>query len=218
MDYQARELLILKDDEFLLMLAASGIENWYGLDLNETNCEPETEIEFNINLASLYQKNIIDWVDEKAHIAEPYRLMFRVLRDAKACIIARKPGENGYTESCYFQGDDVVTVSRRMAAANEIELSAMTVAEWTEDLAHNDFFPETAGIPEDEMVPDPQYEAISEFELHDIPKGNLMETMKIYEYGLYGILQLSSGETVRSEYFNMERAAELLMGWIGGKA
>lgn len=218
MDYQAREILILKDDEFLLMLAASGIEQWYGIDLNETNREPETEREFNYNLASLYRKQIIEWSDEKAHIAEPYRSMFKVLKAAKACIIARKPGRQGFAEGGYFCGDDAIIVGRRTGTDDEIELSAMPVAEWIGDLADREFFPETAGVPEDETVSEPQYEAISEFELHDIPEGDLMETMKIYEHGLYGIIQLSSESMVRREYFSMERAAELLAGWIGGEA
>ena len=61
MDYQPKEITILKNDEFMLMLIAAGINEWYGIDLNDEEYDLGDERSFNESLAALYQKHIVSW-------------------------------------------------------------------------------------------------------------------------------------------------------------
>ncbi|MBO5514090.1 MAG: hypothetical protein J5961_05845, partial [Mogibacterium sp.] len=65
MDYPASEITILNNDEFLLLLAASGLERWYGIELSEQRAALTDARAFNAALATLYQKGIIEWAGDK---------------------------------------------------------------------------------------------------------------------------------------------------------
>ena len=51
MEYQGNESIVLTNEEFLTLLAASGIEKWYGTDLEEEKKALESDKAYNRCLA-----------------------------------------------------------------------------------------------------------------------------------------------------------------------
>lgn len=215
MAYQANEITILKNDELTLLLAAAGIGRWYGIDTGNTS-ELESDGVFNRNLASLYQKHIVDWQDGKAHIAAPYRHFLHVIRSSSICITAESPGRPGYVKGSYFNMGNVVIIERRTAACDEIEVSVRKYDDWLKDLEEDGMIPETAGIPEADELMYIDKELISHFELRSEPGGGLLETMDIYEKGVYGIIERKKNDETFRGYFTKDRFIAVLKSWTGG--
>ena len=218
MEYQTGEVMILKDEEFLLMLGAAGVENWYGIDFDNAANPGDSEKSFNNNLASLYMKRIVEWKDEKARITEPYRQLFKVLRDANVCILVQTASTTGGIKGCYCDGRNVVTIEKRMTGASEIEISLQNVVEWIDDLNKSGYFPETAGEKGEQDIPSIDEDLVSRFELHSIPSGMLIETMDIYDCGLYGVIHIKSNILEKKELFSLEKTKKVLQDWCGGRA
>lgn len=215
MAYQANEITVLKNSEFLLLLAAAGIDRWYGIDTGSIS-ELESDRAFNVNLAGLYQKNIVDWDNEKARLTDPYRRIFDVLRSSPVCIAIRTAERSDYIRGCYFSGGDVVTVDRRTAAGNEIELSMTGLYDWMESLEKDGIIPETAGVPDTDETIDMENELVSRFELRSLPDGALLEKAEVFDKGLYGVLERTAGKKTETEYFRKETFDGMLKDWIGG--
>ena len=218
MVYPASEILILKDEEFLLLLAASGLENWYGMELSGRQEVLNDIRAFNTSLAALYQKQIIEWDGDKARIAEGYKDMFRTLRDAVKCILVRTEARPGYVSGCYPAGGRVVSVTRGVTAQKEVELSMQSAGEWLAELETSGCLPDIAADPgKDEEVFGAE-EILSEFELRSVPEGRLLQTMKICEQGLYITLEIEEEGKVRRDLYSRESFESLMAGWCGGMA
>ncbi|MBR0308418.1 MAG: hypothetical protein IJH92_05955 [Mogibacterium sp.] len=217
MDYQVNGITILNNDEVRMLLVAAGVERWYGLDLSEGKDDEMDESYLNRILASLYRKQLVDWNDGRAHIAEPYKPAFRTLRDAGICILIEN-GHSGRVRACYCSGGNVVSVERRTASGHEIELCVQTVSEWLTEMQSPGIMPETAGEPEEGPLSAPEPEPYVTFELRSVPDGSLLQSMAIREQGLYAMMEMSEGGAVRSELYSREKAVKILKEWSGGIA
>ena len=216
MDYQAREIIILKNDEFMLMLAAAGIDEWYGIDLNDADITQENDKSLNESLISLYQKNIISWGEERAHIDDRYRPLMRVLKEASVCVTAVTVFRPGYIKGSYFSGGNVVVVERRTASSDELEISMLPFSGWADELEAEGYCPQTMSPEQDDDIADFGEEFISEFELRSLPGGELKQTVRLYEYGLYGMIEMDDGAEKVREPFSRDMLTELLKEWTGG--
>ena len=162
MDYPAREITILNNDEFLLLLAASGLERWYGVELSEQRAALTDARAFNAALATLYQKGVIEWSEDKAEIAMAYRDMFRTLRDATRCILIKTASRPGYIKGSYCSGGMVTNVEGGATTGSEVELSLQRMDEWIGELKLSGYLPGTADMPEDGEEPIGAEDNISE--------------------------------------------------------
>ena len=220
MDYQPREITIFKEEEFILMLAAAGIEDWYGVDFEHAESEPESDRAFNASLVSLYMKNIVEWGDEKAHITDAYKPIFRTIRDAKVCIRIETAGVDRSAKGCYSDGTNVVTVERRQSSTDEIEVSIKLPVDWLDEVMESGLLPETVGVPDKESDLKTNMVLLSKFELRNNPGGELLRSMKVYEKGLYGFVELTTagGEDSITEncYYSEGVVINELKSWIGG--
>ena len=217
MVYRADEMTVLKNSEFMILLAAAGIDRWYGIEIGSTS-ELDSDRAFNRNLAGLYQKNVIDWSNGKARMTGPCRHIFEVLRSSTVCITISSEGRPDYIRGCYFSGNDVATVDRRTAAEDEIELSVMEYADWLKGLEEDGLIPETAGVPDKDEKINMEKEPVSRFELRSLPEGDLLETAEIFDKGLYGLLERTIGNKTETDYFRKEQFTGMLKDWIGGAA
>ncbi len=216
MDYQAREITILKNDEFRMLLAAAGIDEWYGIDLDEAGQSLGDERSFNEILAALYQKHIISWGEEKAHIDDRYRPLMRVLKDASVCVTAVTVFRPGYIKGSYFSRGNAVVIERRTASSDELEISMLPFSEWADELEAEGYCPQTLSPEEDDDTADSGEELISEFELRSLPGGVLKQTIRLYECGLYGMIEMDDGSGKIREPFSRDMLTELLKEWTGG--
>lgn len=218
MDYQAGTITIFRDEEFLLMLAAAGMERWYGICPAEGDDVLQSDRSFNSSLASLYRKQVIEWDENRARVAEEYRPVFEALRDAKTCLLIRTRERPGYIKGCYFSGDKVVSIDRRTASSDELEIGLSSPDGWMDEITGSGYLPEE-GIEADEMF-DPdgtEGETVTGFELRSVPDGGLLKSCRIIEKGLYVILETDDGDSTVREEYSSGRAAELLKEWSGGK-
>ena len=215
MEYQENEITVLKNSEFMLLLAAAGMDRWYGIEIGSPE-ELDSDRAFNRNLAGLYQKNFIDWSSDRAYMTGSCRRIFEVLRSSTVCVTVSSAGRPDYVRGCYFSGGDVATVDRRTAAPDEVELSVMEWSVWLKELEEDGSIPETAGVPEKNEKPDMEKELVSRFELRSIPEGDLLETAEIFYKGLYGLLERTGGKKTETEYFTKEKFTGMLKDWIGG--
>lgn len=218
MDYQANTITILTNSEFLMLLAAAGVEHWYGIDLTDRESLFADERRLNGSLASLYQKGLIDWKDGRASISERIRPVLRTLRDAAYCVIIRTESRSDRARSCYISSGEVVTVERRTASDDELELHMQNGTDWIEDIRESECFPVTAGEPEAGETVTAEAVPVSTFELMSVPGGMLIQTVKLYEHGLYALTETEDAGGTRSEIFSAEGMCALLREWIGGAA
>lgn len=217
MDYPVNEITILTNDEFLLLLAASGLEQWYGIELTDQRAALNDVRSFNSVLASLYQKGVVEWQGEKAEIAPAYKGMFRTLRDASTCILIKKADTPDNVKGCYSADGLVTCIERSTVSGDDVELSAQYPDEWLSELVMSGCLPESTVEPEAEEVPLGSKELLSEFELRSVPEGDLIRAMRIYEQGLFTIMEIESGAYVKREFLRPGDAESVLSGWCGGK-
>ena len=216
MAYPESEITILKDEEFLILLAASGLESWYGLELAEQRAVLSDAGALNSSLASLYQKEMIEWEDGKAVIADAYRPMFRALRDSRRCILVSTASRPDLSGGCYYCSGNIVNVERVTTAENEVELSMQSLAEWLGELPISGCLPDTAGTPEDFEELSGEMEPVSSFELRSVPEGELLQTMSLYEQGLYAVTEIADSTGVKKKLYRAEDVTETFRTWCGG--
>lgn len=214
MDYQANEIKILKSKEFLLLLAASGIETWHGIDLSEERAGLEEDRTFNANMASLYQKDALDWQEGKACIKDEYRQIFAAIRDANLCVLVRTGGRPELVRSCYLGDGPVVAINHTTASGDEVEISMNSKAEWIDSVMAELEMPiDAEEAPEEDAD---QVDVLSELELRAVPDGKQLETLRLCESGLAAFIQTEAGGRTKREAFNEARVREVLNLWCGG--
>ena len=217
MDYQENGITIIRNEEFLLLLAAAGTENWYGIDLSREQKALEGDRAFNANLASLYQKHIVDWSGGKARIADPYRQMFRVLRDARVCIMVRSEKRPGHVKACYCGDGCAAIVEKRTSADDEVEIYLQSAAGWMSDIIEAGILPDSAGEPDHDSIGYLSDEPCCSFELRRVSDGSLLESIEVYERGLFAETRFK-GKVERTEDYSPDSICEMLKEWIGGAA
>ena len=217
MAYPTSEIIILNGDEFFLMLTAAGVESWYGPALRGEDTEPMDMETANRTLASLYQKGLVDWNGDKVKIAEDLKEILKVIRSSKICITMRSDQRLNNASVCFANDGNVVVVDTGIGANLSFELSILKVAEWIKGLEGSGYFPKTPGIPlKDEEEPSASEDFISEFLLRSNPDGRLLQSVALYEKGLFGLISLKTEQATEREYFSRDRIEEILKGWIGG--
>ena len=216
MDYQGTESIIIRDDEFLLMLAAAGIEEWYGISLAADSKEIEDPIFVNRSLANLYRKDLIDWGNTGAKVSEMMKEILLVLRDSDTCITVRRVGKPGDITGCYFSGGKAVTIERNQAGEDELRLSIMETDDWIADLEKNEFYPIVAEAMEnitEPFIP----ELVTVLTRLEVPSGERLAEIRLYDQGISGIISLAEGEKERTLFFNVDYIRSILYEWAGGK-
>ena len=215
MDYQENGITIFKNEEFLLMLAAAGAEDWYGIDLSEEKAALESDRSFNAGLASLYGKQVVEWSDGRARITDPYRPVFRTLRDAKVCVIIRSSSRPGHVRACYCCEGTAAVVEKRNFSDDELEVSLQSSSEWLSEICESGMLPEAGEEADGADLSGHAPEFCCGFELRRVSDGELLESMTVNERGLYAEIQFGGGMS-GTENYSMERILEVLRGWIGG--
>lgn len=218
MDYPASEITILNNDEFLLLLAASGLERWYGIELSEQRAALTDTRAFNMTLATLYQKGIIEWLGDKAEIAAAYKDMFRTLRDASRCILIKVASRPGYIKGSYCFRGMVTNVEGGATSGSEVELSLQRMDEWLGELKLSGYLPGTADMPEAGEEPIGVEDNISEFELRSLPDGELIRSLRIYDQGLFTMKEISEAGYSTKDICAPGDAENILSEWCGGES
>jgi hypothetical protein len=214
-EYQGSEARVLTNEEFLTMLAASGIDSWYGTDLEEERKALESDRAYNKCLASLYKKELIDWKNDKAVISEACKPIFMLLKESKMAIVVSTADRAAYVTSFYLGEDNLVSVESRNASAGELEIGMHDKKEWVTDLMDSIYLPTSSVAAAAEEIDDLSIapgDYYCKFDLIKLPSGDLVESMKVADSGVYSIIETSNGR----ENYSADRVAEMLRLWSGG--
>ena len=221
MEFRAAETLILNNEEFMLMLSAAGITEWYGMELGGDQSFAGSDVKFNACIAGLYGKGLIEWGKSKARISDKARPVFDVLRRAPVCIICSNTGEQSLDLCSYCHDGRVVLAERSLMNDAEIKLTVMDADEWISMFEKSGYFPEVMVAPAEldasHFVPENE-DLISQFEVRSIPEGKLLEKLMLFDCGVYGMIIQNSQVTSEREMFTLESVKRIMHSWAGGNA
>lgn len=213
--------MILNNDEFMLMLSASGISGWYGIELSGNTDFVNDEKKFNNCLAGLYRKGLVEWGEKKARVSEKAREVFDVLRSAKVCIISTQADTPDSDIASYCNEGKVVISERSLMNTDEIKLTLMTSEEWISMFERNGYFPKVMKAPPEldagHMFPETG-DLLSEFNVRSIPDGMLLEKLMLFDCGTYGMIIQNSRTSSNREMFTTDGVKGIMQIWAGGNA
>lgn len=219
MEYQATETIILNDEEFILLLAAAGVRDWYGIDIGKKTEFIDDEAAVNRILAELYRKGMIDWGAEKARISNSARPLMNVLRQAPVCIMCESTAMPDLISGSYCSDGNVVMIERSRSGGHELGLTCMNAEEWYSFFEEGGFFPKVieapAGIDPDLLTPEPG-DRITEFTVRSIPGGRTLDSLAIYDCGLYGMIIDSTAQKPVRKMYSPEIIRSIINSWAGG--
>lgn len=219
MGYQATETIILNDEEFILLLAAAGVTDWYGIDLSRKTDFINSEGAVNRHLAELYRKEMIDWGADRARISDKARPLLRVLRSSPVCIMCESLASPGRISGSYCSDGQVVMVERSINGENELKITAMAAEEWFSYFDKGGFFPKVIEPPEDmnpdKLLPD-NGDKVTDFVVRSIPEGRMLENVMLFDCGIYGmIIDNTTRNSIRKMY-SPDEMRSIIFSWAGG--
>lgn len=219
MDYQATETIILNDEEFILLLAAAGVRDWYGIDIGKKAEFINDEGSVNRVLAGLYRKGMIDWGQEKARISDTARPVMKILKEAPVCIMCESMAAPGLISGSYCSDGRVVMIERSIAGDGELRLTAMSAKEWYSFFEKGGFFPKVIRAPED-MDPDkllPETgDKVTDFMVRSIPEGRMLENVMLYDCGVYGMIIDNTTRNSTRKMYSPDEMRSIIYSWAGG--
>lgn len=219
MEYQATETIILNDEEFILLLAAAGIREWYGIDIGNKTEFIDDEAAVNRILAELYRKGMIDWGAEKARISESARPIMNVLKRAPLCIMCESTAMPDLISGSYCSNGNVVMIERSRTGGHEIGLTFMNAEEWYSYFDKGGFLPKVIEAPADMdpdmIIPRPE-DRVTEFTMCSMPEGRMLQSRALYDCGLYGMIIDSTTRNSVRKMYSPEEMRSTLNIWAGG--
>lgn len=233
MEMSKSERLYLTEGEFCMLAASAGLRKWYGFSLDREKVDMEREEDLNRILASLYQKEVLDWEDGKAKIRDEYAGWFSALSQCRLCIIYKKAASFYKTTSAYISGSNVVVVERSANDDDKIVLYMTGRDAWTEDLIQDGFcfesvssesmsfegvgfegvgFESTSLEDLGAAFEDPDLK--SSFEIRRFCDGALMGRLLVYDHGSYGVIASKYSGKSTTMLCNYDNFRKAVSKWI----
>jgi len=189
---ETREYYYLNRIELNVLFAASGVENWFGpmksVVTNDDNSDTVNSLDdINHVIADLYRKEILEWSDGIATVAEPIARIMHILGNSDICIMKIKEDDPEDTSYIYPLGDLAAEVSVSRNDTDLLELSLVNVSDWIESLTSDEFFPDVFGdVPE--ILPSASDELYSSLETYDTHTGKMIHKLSSEDKGVYSVL------------------------------
>lgn len=134
------KVYIFSKEEFLILAAASGIQEMYGFDMSEVEDEPQ---ELLLNMQKLVNKGYLYTEGEKFLVQEPVKNMFLQIKDVQTTIDVHKRSGK---KCIIYIGDYGVRVSPSFQRKGKLEVQSITLNDiWN-------FLQEEGWIPTKEEV------------------------------------------------------------------
>lgn len=194
MDNSKDVSLLLKEEEWDLLLAGEGAQTWYGI-ASQDGIRSKTEIYR--TLADLYQKGYVDWPEKKVCIKEPVKSMITIAGKAKYCMIVTKESES---TSYYFFEGKVLKVFRDRRQPKRMCCTLFTKEELLKYLEEEGYLgTKGADLPETEngniafLLKEKKYlEEISRFSFVSVGSGKQLESFEIGKAGIFTFISLKN--------------------------
>lgn len=202
MGFVGIETHFMQIEELKFLLAGLGVSSFWGLSVHEEQVPKKEEL--NRILISLYQKDIIDWEDEKIAVKQPFADIFYVLSNCKKCVVIRGESGQGNIRCSYFWDNHVVIIQKSQREENSI---CITFLQW--DLWNS--YIEECVIVERMCLAD---SSLLRLELCNSSTGDLEGCMFIREQGLETILIERFSEMERNFPYNGELLKQRVELWL----
>lgn len=189
-------------EELKFILAGLGVSSFFGVSVHKEQIPKKEEL--NRILISLYQKDIIDWEDEKIAVKQPFADIFYVLSNCKKCVVVRGESGQGNTHCCYFWDNQVVVIEKSQREENSICITILQWDIWTSYI-------------EECVVAERMYMSESNLlrlELCSSSTGNLEGVIFIKEQGLQTSLIESFSKKERSFPYDGELLKQRIELWL----
>lgn len=213
------EGIYIKEKELILLLAAKGIDWWFGIfSENEAeDAENYTKEQVFHILRSLYQKRYIQWDNHVVRINEPMEAVLHVLKQADYGIILEKKDDS---RCCYCWNQNIVIVEKSQLEKAMLRIYLMSIDEFFLLLWEDRFFPlEDSLIEEEDVLPEcldleKNANLNSSFVLFHSKSGKQLETIKIFVSGLCPFIVLEHRGEKNTQIYKKEQCQSILYKWI----
>ena len=228
MNFLPDEQIYITYEEMCVILAAVGRKGIYIVDSFEDATVPGDEKSVYPIMASLYQKGLLEWEDDKAVFPKIYRPVLKALRDAKYVMIAAaKTGEQTIKESCFGSGV-AMTMETSRHDRNVLKLSFETDEELIARLEEEEIFPgpvqKGKAEPEERFMEPDEGKTINDclkdedvhavLELRNADDGTLDERVIVSKGLLFSVMYRQ--EKGKSRYFVIEDEIwkDMITSWL----
>lgn len=208
------ESIYLKNKELEILLAAKGIEWWFGLASDDENLHADisTKEELFSLLGSLYQKYFIEWDEKKVRIREPVASVLKVVQNSQCCIAISKQSDR---RCCYCYNHKVILFEKPRTDVGAYRISLIDNKEFLDSLWEEEWFPaEDSFFASKDIAFDAKMEIVSEFKLINCNTGKILETMKLYTQGINALIHLETGNQETLYDYERDRCLIILNRWI----
>jgi hypothetical protein len=209
MAYGEYESYYIKEEELKMLLAGLGMQQWYGLTSNSRRKQEKEKNKEDIFrlLTSLYQKEYIEWSNEKVEILEPVASLVMILKKAHHCIQIEVSGENDFLLGCYAAPEGIILLEKSQREPDMLRFSQWEETGFVEHLKECGIFPEIETFVGKVI-----------FSLRESHSGLEEARMTIAEEGLYPFLFLWEGFEAEKKEYQQQECEKLLRGWIHREA
>ena len=213
MDCKEYERYFFRISEWELLLAGLGVKKWYGLDGEESE-EKMDKHAYHSVLAGLYQKNVIDWVENGVRIKVPFSKIFEELKNSRRCITIDRKNDEFPIQCCYIGTKGVVVTEKSQREINTLCVSYMVKETFTQFILEylSEYSEGISMISETGLYVDEQEKFT--LKLQDCRSGERIAKLTLYENGLQTYLTVENEKgTVRIPY-RRSRCKDYLNEWL----
>ncbi len=193
------EIIYLNNEEFIMMVSVAGKNKWFGIYEHNNDINLKKEDLYRIAI-SLYQKELVEVIDNKIFFIQPYSELVKAIPSMNKCLVLSKAKVNGSMILLYVpekRFDFYLAVFKSENDLNKVGLQIINKEDLARWLKDEDVFPFSVIDYTDKVAPETVIDDIrlySEITFYDNPSGIQNDTIKIFDMGLYGIVQIMSSE------------------------
>ncbi len=189
------EKTYLSFDEFCLILSVAGIKEWYGIK-DKMRYDLKKREDINRIIVQLYEKEMIEVIDGKIKFISPYDALIASLKKLNRIIIINKNGSLNYKTYIYGSNAEVDKFLIFKQSENDLNNYCVNIVS-KDDLykyLHEEklvpFLVNMLDSPDDsESIDKVSKRSLKKYlystmEIYDNPSGRLIETVKIFDYGV----------------------------------
>lgn len=209
MDYVGCDNFYIDRDALMIILAAAGMEKWYGFSQNVQEKDITTEY-INKLLAGLYQEGYITWEDESVKVLEPLNSLVYIVMHSPECLLIKG---QGHADICYFADKKALVLEYGKQDIGKIKFSLWNEKKFIEHLWEIELFPKEEIEADADEIADTDM-VIATFQVADKGTGNVKRTMTVLEKGVYTYITVEKNSEKKIMMYNKQQCEDILKEWI----
>lgn len=219
MNELGNESYYITEKEFYLLLAGKGIKHWYGLlDNQKLLMQMDSKEDMYQILASLYQKEYVEWKNDIVKIMEPMASIMDALQKAHYCMVARKYEKTEKNMSYYFTSKNGILIEKSLRDDAAFRLTNLSKQELMNHIWEMFALPlENLMIEKDDSMTIESEEEMQKkvsFTLINVHSGIQIEAFSIMEAGLFNYILYECGREKDLFFYEKEWCSNRFNTWM----